>query len=67
MMSYYKLESREYDGRIAKKNGINNEIYNPDTKTWEFFPELNDFLLPYDDKFELFEEISEREALKYVS
>lgn len=71
-MEYYKLTDRENKNKIVRyvREPYVYEIYNHETKKWEIFYDMMDYLLPYPDdignKFEMYDEITESEAVAYV-
>ena len=61
VFKYYMLTGGKYKNQIVKRNieDFDEYIYNKQNKTWEACNILLEYLLPYGDTFEMYEEISE--------
>ncbi len=68
-MVYLKLKDSQNNGKILKFDPTSGsqELFNNETNEWQQVNIVFDYLLPYNDKFELYTEISESEAMKYVA
>jgi hypothetical protein len=71
MIHYIKLLDSQNKGEFLRYSRINNkfneEAYNSNTRKRVKSYCAFDYTLPYGDKFEMYEEISEREALSNVA
>jgi hypothetical protein len=68
--SYYLLKDSKNNGKVVRFSVQLRycDVFDTVSDKWVPFQEdINDYLLPYGNKFELYDRISESEALKNVA
>jgi len=63
---YYRLLNRANHGQIVKGEGRNNFEFDADKQEWVRSGIMLDYFWPESDTFEMYEEISEEEAMKSI-
>ncbi|MQW23829.1 MULTISPECIES: hypothetical protein [unclassified Lactococcus] len=68
-MGYYKLKDKLNEGKIINFDFQNRicDMFDFQDKTWKPADiNINDYLMPYDYKFNMFDQLSEKESLEYI-